>query len=131
VDCYEIPAEFAEPRWGVAAWRHPAVMELIEQTNPDADVGTMLDTLLHSGNEASVSQTAAEWWTDLNALHEWTFRRACANSTELGKVLRRLAEGAGWGGRIKSETQRFGSNRQPKTVWTLSKAVPATANGHG
>jgi len=126
VDAFEVPPAISEPRWGVAAWRHPAVMELIEQTHPDAELGTLLDDMLHGQAQSEVSQTAVDWWGELHVNREWAFRRMCPDAKALGQALRRLMDSTGWAGRIKSETRKFGPNRQPKNVWTLSK----TADSH-
>lgn len=125
VDEFTIPADVADPRWGFKAWRHPEIMALIEQANPDADVGGLLDGWLAGLNEESVSKSAADLYADLNGALWPTFDKTCRSPLVLGQALHRLSSVTGWKGRISSEVIRKGEGRQPQTIWTLRKVAAA------
>lgn len=129
VDNYIVPQEHADPRWGVKAWRHPKIQELIDQLNPYADLGGFLDRWLAERAETEFTGTAEQLFGTLNAVDWVVWDRLCKDPTHLGQALARLSRTNGWQGRISSEIVREGPHRQPKTVWTLRKDLPE-GEGH-
>jgi hypothetical protein len=129
VDSFVVPANVADPRWGVKAWRHPVITALIERMNPDSELGGVLDTWMATNEAESISVTAADLYAQLDGVHWRTFDKTCRTPQVLGMALQRLASRDGWTGRISSEVVREGENRQPKTVWTLRKTPTASADG--
>ncbi len=130
VDAFEIPAGLRKARFGVTEWHHPAILDLLGESDPLRQIAEVLERWIDgwpAGEDARELPTG-ELYKSLDEANDGSLARHKISSSprHLGHQLARLSNTEAWRELLTSTTRRVGGRERnrPQACWRIQR-LPA------
>jgi hypothetical protein len=127
VDAFEIPAEMRKARFGVTEWHHPAILDLLGESDP---LRPLVEVMAHwidgwPEDETARELPTGELYQALDDANDASLARhkISTGPRHLGHQLARLANTEEWRGRLTSTKRRVGGRElnRLQACWRIQR----------